>query len=93
MTSYKAVGQFLKTKRVEQAFSQKHLAELLGNLNTQFVSNWERGLCSPPGHCLNDLIAALKIDKRELVEVMIQDSRQVIEHKVFGKKAKLKMAR
>lgn len=86
MVEFTSLGNFLKQKRVAKGLTQRELAEALGNLNSQFVSNWERGLCAPPGHAFQQLIDLLSINRKELVEVMLVDSRKVIERKIFPKK-------
>lgn len=86
MVEFTSLGNFLKQKRVSKGLTQRELAEALGNLNSQFVSNWERGLCAPPGHAFQRLIDLLSINRKELVEVMLVDSRKVIERKIFPKK-------
>jgi hypothetical protein len=54
----------------------------------QFVSNWERGLCAPPSHCFHELIEILKLNREQLVDAMLIDSKLVIESKVYKKKRK-----
>jgi hypothetical protein len=44
MTEFTNLGNFLKQKRIETNLTQRELATALGNMNSQFVSNWERGL-------------------------------------------------
>ncbi len=92
MTEFTNLGNFLKQKRVEANFTQRELASALGNMNSQFVSNWERGLCAPPSHCFHKLIDMLKVNRDSLVQIMLEDSRMVIEAKVYKKKAKKKSA-
>lgn len=90
MTEFKNLGNFLKKKRVGASYTQRELASALGNMNSQFVSNWERGLCAPPSHCFQKLIDLLKINRDSLVEIMLEDARSVIESKVYKKKARRK---
>jgi len=88
MTEFSNLGNFLKHKRVEAELTQRELAYALGDMNSQFVSNWERGLCAPPSHCFQRLIDILKINRDQLVDVMLEDSRVVIQAKVYRKKPK-----
>jgi transcriptional regulator with XRE-family HTH domain len=83
---FASLGKYLKEKRVKAKFTQTELAEALGDIHTQFVSNWERGLCAPPSHCFHNLIAILKLNRVDLVEVMLEDSKKIIESKVYNKK-------
>lgn len=92
MTEFSHLGNYLKNKRIETNLTQRELAQALGDMNSQFVSNWERGLCAPPSHCFQKLIELLKINREQLVQVMLEDSKTVIEAKVYKKKAKKKQA-
>ncbi len=91
MTEFSNLGTFLKQKRIESNLTQKELAHSLGNMNSQFVSNWERGLCAPPSHSFQRLIDVLRINRDRLVEIMLDDARTVIESRVY-KKGKKKSA-
>lgn len=51
------LGQFLQKKRVEVGLSQGEVAKKLGYNSPQFISNVERGLCSPA------LVSAKKMAK------------------------------
>lgn len=84
MPEFERLGKFLKQKRIEKDLTQLELANTLGNVHSQFISNWERGLCAPPSHSLQSLIKL----REELVLVMLEDSRSVIEKKVFPKKVR-----
>lgn len=41
------LGKFLQKKRMEKGLSQGEVAKKLGYTSPQFISNIERGLCSP----------------------------------------------
>lgn len=44
----KKFGKWLKQKRQDVNTSQREVANELGYTTPQFVSNWERGLITPP---------------------------------------------
>lgn len=90
MTEFMELGTYLKEKRIESELTQSQLAEQLGDVHAQFVSNWERGLCAPPGHCFTKLIDILSLNRNKLVQVMLSDSKKVIESKVFSHRGKEK---
>lgn len=90
MAEFNHLGTFLREKRLEKELSQAELARTLKDVHVQFVSNWERGLCAPPSHSFQKLIEVLRLNREDLVEVMLRDSRSVIESKVFKKKMSLK---
>lgn len=85
MTEFFELGQYLKEKRVSSGFTQTELAGKLGNVHTQFVSNWERGMCAPPNHCFQKLITILDLNRDKLVKVMLADSKKIISDKVYTK--------
>ena len=87
MAEFIELGKYLKKKRVVAGFTQAELATNLGDVHTQFISNWERGLCAPPSHCFHELILLLKLNRVDLVEAMLADSKKIIEMKVYQKKA------
>lgn len=90
MAEFQNLGNFLKQKRVDSGLTQSELAAKLGDVHSQFVSNWERGLCAPPSHSFQKLIDVLKINRDRMVEVMLEDSKLVIESKVLKKKKSVK---
>ena len=75
------MGNLLRQSRIDNGFTQDSLAEQFG-FGAQLVSNWERGVCSPPGDIFYNLIKILKINKEELVNVMVEDARDRIEQKI-----------
>ena len=42
------LAKYLKEKRMASGKTQKEVAVVMGYTTPQFVSNWERGLISPP---------------------------------------------
>lgn len=52
---YTAMGQELRRLRLKADLKQKEVAELLGYSSPQFISNWERGISSPPVKTLKQL--------------------------------------
>ena len=87
MSEFMNLGQYLKQRRQAVGYTQGELSELLQNVHVQFVSNWERGICAPPNHCFEKVIQLLELNREKLVKVMLEDSKLIIEAKVF-KKAK-----
>ena len=85
MKEFGQLGQFLKTAREGHGFTQKQVAEAM-KVHFQFVSNWERGMCAPPTHCFQNLISFLKLNRQDLISVMVEDSRSDIHAKIFKKR-------
>lgn len=82
LREFQNLGKYLKEKRIAAGYTQAELAEQL-KVHTQFVSNWERGLCAPPNHCFQKALDVLKADRKKVAEVMVLDSRKVIESKIL----------
>jgi transcriptional regulator with XRE-family HTH domain len=85
MADFYHLGQYLKQRRVDAGYSQVDLADKLGFASGQFVSNWERGICAPPGDSLQKMITLLKLDREKIVHVMVEDSTIEIRAKVYTK--------
>lgn len=49
-------SRLLKEKRLASGLSQLEIAKTLGYSSGQFVSNWERGLCSRRWSILQNLL-------------------------------------
>lgn len=93
MTSlyFQNLGTHLKQKRISAELTQAELADLL-KVHVKFVSNWERGLCAPPTHCLQQVLDILKADRKKIVAVMLLDSKRTIEEKIFENKSRKRSA-
>jgi transcriptional regulator with XRE-family HTH domain len=78
---FKHLSILLRQSRIDCVFTQESIAEQFG-FGAQLVSNWERGICAPPGDVFYNLIKLLKINKEELVNVMVDDARDRIQQKV-----------
>ncbi len=64
---------FLKERRIELDLTQKELSEKLGYSTTQYISNWERGLCGPPAKKIPEIIQLLKLSKSKAFKVLLDD--------------------
>lgn len=82
---FQNLGNYLKERRLSVGLTQlEHSREL--KVHTQFVSNWERGTCSPPSHCFQRALEILEADRDKVVKLMVLDSKLIIEAKVFKNK-------
>ncbi len=63
---YTKMGQELKKLRLKTGLKQKEVASLLGYSSPQFVSNWERGISSPPVKTLKQLAGIYKTNPEKL---------------------------
>lgn len=81
------LNDYLRQKRVDSGMSQLDVARELGYSSPQFVSNWERGLVSPPLETIAVLIDLYKIPSSEVVNQILAETRDYLESNL-GKKAK-----
>lgn len=79
------MGRYLRRCRMERKLSQGELAEKLADLHYQYISNWERGICPPPSHRMDDIIKLLKVDRRKLIAAMMEDAKEEIVERVYNK--------
>lgn len=77
-TLHKKLGTMLKDRRIKRGLSQKEVSDELGYSSSQFISNWERGLCSPPLEALGALTKLYNIRRSELIDFMVNSYRQLI---------------
>ena len=65
-------GEYIKKKREKAGLSQGGLAKALGYKTSQFISNIERDISLPPKENIDKFCEVLKLNKKELVRVIIQ---------------------
>lgn len=82
-SDFQNLGTYLQAKRLATGLTQAELAEKV-NINAQYVSNWERGICAPPSHCFHQLLDVLQANRKKIVAVMLLDSKLLIEAKIFN---------
>jgi len=85
---YKEFGAYLKNKRTKAQLSQTEVSEALGYTSPQFVSNFERGLCSPPLPKLKVLMGLYKIPLKEMTERLLDQQRRYLAKELSGAKKK-----
>lgn len=81
---HQELGRFLRSKRVSAGFTQAEIADRLGYSSPQFISNFERGLCSPPLKNLRSLVKIYRIDAQELIRLIIDEQKQVLSGALLG---------
>ena len=75
----KSVGRFFKTARDRAGLTQMMLAKELGYTSPQFVSNWERGLCSPPFWALAKIVKLTKVPASAVKEVYMASFEKMVD--------------
>jgi transcriptional regulator with XRE-family HTH domain len=66
----KDLAEYLKKARTNAGLSQKEVAAILGYKSSQFVSNWERGLSSPPVSTLRRLCSLYRTNENEMFQII-----------------------
>jgi transcriptional regulator with XRE-family HTH domain len=72
-------GSFLKNAREKRNVTQSELAKKLGYTTSQFISNWERGLCDPPMDAIPEISQFLGLSKRDVVTAILEQTKLNIE--------------
>ena len=79
------LSSYLKEKRQKKAISQKEVADQIGRIRHQFISNIERGASKPPVDILKKMCAIYEIEEEERMTQFVIDSvamaRQEAEEK------------
>ena len=75
---HKELGKLLYEKRIEANLSQKDVAYKLGYGSPQFISNYERGICSPPLKKLKKIAKLYNIKPKIIADLFIKYSTQSI---------------
>jgi transcriptional regulator with XRE-family HTH domain len=85
------LADFLREKRIESGLSQMVVAKTLSYSTAQFVSNWERGLSSPPISTLRKLCEIYHIPPDVLFDItlktMINQVTKDLRKKFYGRTA------
>src|SRR5476651_864516 len=75
----RTLNEYLRQKRLDSGLSQLDVARVLGYASPQFVSNWERGLVSPPIETIGVLIELYKMPTGEVIERILDETREYLE--------------
>jgi transcriptional regulator with XRE-family HTH domain len=84
-----SLGSILKEKREKLGISQAKVAEKLNYSSPQFISNWERGLSTPPVTVLRSIAQIYKTPPETLFKIYLKASLKMYEQdlrKKFSKK-------
>lgn len=82
MAKSMVLAEFLKNRRVQKGLTQSAVAEKLGYTTSQFISNWERGISSPPMKTLKKLSKMYGVSPEEVYEIVLEVSVQEVTSKL-----------
>jgi transcriptional regulator with XRE-family HTH domain len=74
-----SLGEFLKSKRESVGYSQGEVAKKLKYTSPQFISNWERGVSSPPIKVLKHVADLYKVSTDELFDLILKHSLEQLK--------------
>lgn len=74
MKKTEKLAKFLRSSREAKALSQADVAKELGYSSPQFVSNWERGISSPPMDAIFKLAKIFDVQADLIYEVILEES-------------------
>lgn len=83
---HRSLGNYLKQKRVQAGVTQSEVAKKLGYSTPQFISNIERGLCSPPLKNLKVLMKMYRIPADELMGLIMREQEYILRKALYGMK-------
>ncbi|HEY1078852.1 MAG TPA: helix-turn-helix transcriptional regulator [Bdellovibrio sp.] len=78
MTKNANFAKYLKQKRENAGLSQKQVSEKLGYTTPQFISNWERGISTPPMKTVKKLASMYSISVDEIFNLLLQETLQQV---------------
>lgn len=84
------VGRLFKEYRLEAGFTQGEVSQHLKYSNSQFVSNFERGLCMLPLPKLRLALDLFKVSGAEIVDLIIELQKEHLENTLLKKPRKKK---
>ncbi len=68
------LSEFLKGQRIRKGFSQKQVSDELGYSSAQFISNWERGVSTPPLNAIKSLARLYKVRDSQIFRMIVDET-------------------
>jgi len=75
---YEALGVYLAEKRQAAGLTQREVADALGYSSAQFISNFERGIATPPLPKLKLLLGMYRMPVEAVVDLILSCERERI---------------
>jgi transcriptional regulator with XRE-family HTH domain len=76
--NYVALGAYLQEMRIKANLTQREVSQLLGYSSAQFISNFERGISSPPLKKLKELIRMYRMPVDKVMSLVLEGEREVL---------------
>ena len=82
------IGTYLKNLRNQAGLSQGDVATKLGYNSNQFISNIERGVCTPSPHIIYNFLRVYGLSSSKAVEDLLEIQLQYLTAEYKGEKVK-----
>jgi transcriptional regulator with XRE-family HTH domain len=76
--NFVALGAYLQEMRIKAGLTQRTVSLELEYSSAQFISNFERGIASPPFSKLKALIRLYKMPVEKVMNLVLEGERQVL---------------
>lgn len=76
--NYVALGAYLQEMRIKANMTQREVSIALGYSSAQFISNFERGISSPPLKKLKELIRLYRMPVDKVMNLVLEGEREVL---------------
>lgn len=75
---YVKLGMFLQKNRIKANLTQREVSLKLGYSSAQFISNFERGISSPPIKKMKELIKLYKMQPKKVINLQMNAERSIL---------------
>jgi transcriptional regulator with XRE-family HTH domain len=72
---YEKLGSYLAEQRKKAGLTQREVSLHLGYSSAQFISNFERGISSPPNKRLKSLVKLIDLKEDKLIKLSLEGQR------------------
>jgi transcriptional regulator with XRE-family HTH domain len=76
------LGHFLQEARVKARLSQKEVSDNFGYKSAQVISDWERGVRSPPANVLRKLVKLYRVPLDKFFDIILEEKTSILEKKL-----------
>lgn len=73
--NYVTLGAYLQEMRLKTKLTQREVSIALGYSSAQFISNFERGIASPPHKKLKELIRLYRMPVEKVMNLVLEGER------------------
>lgn len=78
MRHYVGLGQYLQEMRIRADLTQREVSSTLGYSSAQFISNFERGISTPPLKKLKVLIQMYRMPVERVMSLILEGERDIL---------------